>query len=135
MDAINIIGTDSLYIPLSDAFSVDIINQEITFGNDILYVTNINCCISSEYVDIFNIIDEKFVTVILNISIKFDYISKENSINYQIIEVNKLINICIGDNKINKNSAIHSQILDANIICIEGSTMQFCIVTACSIDI
>lgn len=134
MDTVNILGVNSSATPLSDAFSIDIISKEFTLSQEFLYVTNVSFSIYSDYIDTFSVLDEKFITTMININIRIDYVSIDNSINYEIIEENKLIDICIGRNRMTKNLPSHVQILDANIAEMDNSIIRLYILYICSLD-
>lgn len=135
MNNINILGVNNSYLPLSNAFSIDIINKKFTFNKNILSITNINISISSDCIDTFSVLDNRYATVALDIHIRFDYICSENSINYEIVTINKLINICIGNHKFNKKITTHANMLDAGIVDIDGCVVQFYIIPICSLGI
>lgn len=112
---IPVLGVNKNSIPLSDAFSVDIINDSIYVSKNIYSISKISLSITSEYVDTFSVLSKYYVNILVYINIKIDYLCISHSVNYHIFKINKIIPICTGDFKCSKNIPIDCKIIDVNI--------------------
>jgi hypothetical protein len=126
-------NVNSSFKPLSDSFSVDIINDSFVLNNDILRVNKLSFSLNSSYLDSFSVLDKNYLNILININVRIDYICNLNKVNCNIFSVDKIINICSGDDLHNKNVIIDSKILDADISSINSNVINMYILLLSSL--
>ena len=135
MESINILGISNEYNLLSRAFYIDIIDDEIILNKEINQITKIAVKSGCIFHDDFKVNDKNYVACHLSIKIRVDYICTENILNYQIVDLDKLINIATDKNLVNKNINIDSEILDFGVNEIKKNKINFYVLTSNSLII
>lgn len=132
---VELYGIDPLYEPLSSAFIVDILNQDVYFQIPISTITKISFSIQGIFVDNFSVLDQNYAVILLKFNIRFDYLDFSNSVSYQFFNFHKLVNICTDCFVVNKNISIYPEVLDSVICDISNNDVNLSIVFACSLGI
>lgn len=87
--------------------------------------------IQSEFLNSYVSLDKNYNCIYISINIKFDYVCNDNSINYELISLHKLINICSKDLKYDRRCSIYSSAIDANVLNIQNNEVDFYIIFGC----
>ncbi|MGL6105701.1 hypothetical protein [Romboutsia sp.] len=130
MESINFLGISNEYNLLSRAFCVDMIDDEILLNKNINQITKISVKSECIFHDDSKVNNKYYVTCHLSIKIRVDYICTQNILNYQIMDLDKLISIAIDKKLINKNINIDSEILDFGINEIQNNKIIFYVLTS-----
>lgn len=132
MEDIYILGLSNGYTPPSSSFGIETYNFSLQVEKNIESITKISCCLNGRIEEIFKSLNKYYVALHLSIDIRMDYICTENTMNFHIFNLNKLIYINLGEHINKKDFNIDTEILDLGIINIKENEVDiYSLVLAC----
>ncbi|MGL4912051.1 MAG: hypothetical protein ACRC3Y_06395 [Romboutsia sp.] len=132
MEDAYILGLSNDYTPPSSSFCVEAYNFSFQVEKHIETITKISCCSNGNIEEIFKSLNIYYATLHLSIDIRIDYMCKENNMNFQMFNFNKLIYINLGEKISKKDFSIDAEILDLGIINIKENKIDiYSIVLTC----
>lgn len=135
MFSFSVIGINKDATPLSEAFSLDLINHIIYVEKNINNINKVVFSTSYKYLESFNILNNYYTNILITIDIRVDYLCDLKNINYSIDKIEKIICICSGDKRCNKSAPIKLDIIDSNIIDINKNSINIYLLYLVSIDL
>lgn len=134
MNNIIIKGISKDFEPLSNAFIVDVIDEEISLEYEILKILMINVTLENEYLNQFEVINKKYCSILLKFIIRIDYIDISKHKKYKIHSFSNIYKICSNKNT-NNSTNIHSEVIDISTVDINNikNILYISVLFACSL--